>query len=83
MRTIYDDPVWGYDDDVPFVPKDYSGGGSGRSEEQKEIDAKQDKKIDSEIERSTEIDVEQSSQIEELSKKVDESRYYETDENNG
>lgn len=81
MRSIYDDPVWGYDDEVPFVPRDYAGG-SGRSEEQKEIDAKQDKEIKDEIERSTGVDSEQSSQIDELSKKVEEGRYYETDENN-
>lgn len=81
MNFIYDIP-YGYDDQVPFIRKSCCDG--GRSEEQKEIDEKQDEEISEEIKRSTTIDEKQTEQIDKINTKIeelDQPPYYETDEN--
>jgi hypothetical protein len=85
MNYMYDIP-YGYNDEVPFIKKkwcDCDGGGSGRSDEQKEIDKKQDEEISEEIKRSTTVDEKQSEEIDKINSKIEEldkPPYYETDD---
>lgn len=80
MGTIYD---YDFFDEVPFYKKSCCDGGGGRSEEQKEIDERQDETINKEIERSTGVDETQSQEIADITKKIEEldrPPIYETDE---
>ena len=82
MSNRYTDP-WGYDGDVPFIKRNPCGCQNERSEEQIEIDDKQDADIKAEVQRSQTVDAEQSAKLMELdnrSNKLDNNQYYEADE---
>lgn len=82
MNNIYTDP-WGYDGTVPLIAKNGCGCQDGRSDQQIEIDDKQDAEIKAEAQRSQTVDAEQNQKIDELTEKVDNidpNDYYYTDE---
>lgn len=83
MNNIYDIP-YNYNDQVPFIKtKWYDSEDIERSEEQKEIDKKQDEDLNAEIKRSTDIDNKQSEDIDKINTKIEEldrPPFYETDD---